>query len=156
MLYPFLAFLQTCNFLSKRAIRRHVGTVLSYVECENMHCQQFWLKFPSLHIYITHNFRAWCTVRLKKKETPLLFPVQIIVEMKLFSINIYYRLLQFEAFFFIGVLFPGGSLPNLNFYNVNSQIWQRNCKVHPSNSLDKNFQNISDINLRVIRRRNYN
>ena len=48
----------------------------------------------------------------------------------------------------------GGSLPNFIFFNLNSQIWQRNCKVHYSNCLDTNFH-ISDIILTVIRRRNY-
>ena len=46
-------------------------------------------------------------------------------------------------------------LTNFNFFNVNPQIWQWDRKIHCSNLLDTNFHNISDIILRVIRRRIY-
>ena len=49
----------------------------------------------------------------------------------------------------------GGSLSNFNFLNVNPQIFQRNRKVQLSNCLEKKFHNICNINLRIIRRRNY-
>ena len=78
-------------------------------------------------------------------------------EMKLIPINMHHCLFQFVAInFFLGVRLYGGSLPNLNFFNVNPQIRQRNRKVHRSNCHDKNFHNISDIRLRIIRCRNYN
>ena len=44
----------------------------------------------------------------------------------------------------------GGSLSNLNFFNVNPQIFQRNRKVHLTHSLETNFYNISNISLEVI------
>ena len=77
-------------------------------------------------------------------------------EMKLVPIDMDYRRLQCDAFkFFLGVRLHGGSLPNFNFFNINPQNLQRNRKVHLSNCLDMNFHNISDIILRVFRRRNY-
>ena len=48
--------------------------------------------------------------------------------------------------------FTCGSLPSFNFFSVNL----RNCKVRHTNCITTNFHNVSDINLRVIRRRNYN
>ena len=54
-----------------------------------------------------------------------------------------------------GVRLHGRSLPNFYFFNLNTQIFQQNRKVHLSNSLEINFHNISNIGLRVIRRRNY-
>ena len=76
--------------------------------------------------------------------------------MKLVPITMDYSLLQFDALkFFLWVRLHGGSLPNFNFFNVNPPIFQRNRKVHLSNSLEINFHNISNISLRVIRRRNY-
>ena len=42
-----------------------------------------------------------------------------------------YCLLQLDALkFFLGARLQGGSQPNFNFFNVNTQIWQRNRKVH--------------------------
>ena len=49
-----------------------------------------------------------------------------------------------------------GSLPNFNFFNVNSQIFQQNRKVYLSNCPETNIYNISNISLRVIRLKNYN
>ena len=44
-------------------------------------------------------------------------------EMKLLPINIDYCLLQFDALkFFLEVNLHEGSLPNINFFNVNPQI----------------------------------
>ena len=55
---------------------------------------------------------------------------------------------------FLGMRLHGGSLPNFSFFNVNPQIFQRNRKAHLSICLEKNFP-ISNISLRVIRRKNY-
>ena len=57
--------------------------------------------------------------------------------------------------FFLGVRLYGGSLPTFNFINVKSQIFQQNCKVHLTICLETNFHNISNISLRIIRRRIY-
>ena len=57
---------------------------------------------------------------------------------------------------FLGFRLHGGSLPNFNFFNANPQIFQRNRKVPLSICVETNFHNISNINLRIIRRRNYN
>ena len=65
-------------------------------------------------------------------------------------------LLQFDALkYFLEVHLHGGSLPNFSFLNVNPQFFQRNHKVHLSNCLEANFHNISNINLIVIKRKNY-
>ena len=80
--------------------------------------------------------------------------------MKFVPINMDYSRFQFNALKrFLGVrLFfvKDTSLPNCNFFIVNSQFWEQNCKFRLSNCLDTNFHNISNIGLRVIRRRNYN
>ena len=66
-------------------------------------------------------------------------------------------LFQFDALkIFLGVRLYGESLPNINFFNVNPQIFQRNRKVHLSNCLETNFCHIPNISLRDIRRENYN
>ena len=76
--------------------------------------------------------------------------------MKVVQIFMDYCLLQFDVLkFFLGVRLYRGSMPNLNFFHVNPQIFQRNRKVHLLNCLETNFHNISNISLRVIRRRNY-
>ena len=76
--------------------------------------------------------------------------------MKLVPIIMDYCLLQFDALkFFLGVHLHGGSQPNYDFFNVNTQIFQRNRKVHLTNCQETKFHNISNISLRVIRRRNY-
>ena len=49
----------------------------------------------------------------------------------------------------------GESLSNFNFFNVNTQIFQRNLKVNLSNCLETNFHDIPNISLRDIRRANY-
>ena len=65
-------------------------------------------------------------------------------------------ILQFDAFkFFFGVRLHGGSLPNFNFFNVNTQIFQWNRKVHLTNCLETNFHDIPNISLRDIRCGNY-
>ena len=46
----------------------------------------------------------------------------------------------------------GGYLSNFNFFNVNPQIW----KAQWWNCLNTNFRITFDINLKVIRRRNFN
>ena len=60
-----------------------------------------------------------------------------------------------KIFFGLRLHGGGGPLPNFYFFNVNPQIFKRNRKVHLSNSLETDFHNISKVNLRVIRRRNY-
>ena len=51
--------------------------------------------------------------------------------------------------FILGVRLHGGSLPKFNFFNVNSQILQRNRKVLLTNCLETNFHDISISSLRV-------
>ena len=94
----------------------------------------------------------------KKRNTPVYFNTSYGTEMKLVPIIMDYCLLQFKALkIFLGVCVHGGegSQPNFNFFNVNPHIFQQNRKVHLTNCLETNFHRISDINLRVIRRRNY-
>ena len=90
------------------------------------------------------------------KKYPIYFNTNYRTEMKLVPIMIDYCLLLLDALkFFLGVRLYGGSLPNFNFFIVNPQIFRRNRKVHLTNCLETNFHNISNISLRVIRRRNY-
>ena len=96
-----------------------------------------------------------------KKGTPLLIPIisntNYRREMKHIPISMDYCLLQFHASkFYLRVRLHEGSLPNFNFFNINPQIFQRNCKIHLSNFQDTNFHNISNSSLRAIKRRNYN
>ena len=92
----------------------------------------------------------------KKKKKPIYFNLNYRTEMKLVPIIVDKCLLQFDALkFLLGVCLHGEFQLNFNFFNVNPQIFQRNRKVHLSNSLETNFHNISNISLRVIRRRNY-
>ena len=92
----------------------------------------------------------------KKRNTPIYFNINYRTEMKLVPIIMDQCLLQFDVLkFFFGLRLHRGSRPNFNFFNVNSQIFQRNRKVHLSNCLEKNFHDIPNISLRDIRRRNY-
>ena len=76
--------------------------------------------------------------------------------MKLIPFIMDYCLLQFDALkISLGMPLHRGSQTNFNFFNVKPQIFQRNRKVHLSNCLESNFHNISNISLRVIRRKNY-
>ena len=76
--------------------------------------------------------------------------------MKLVPVNMNDCLHQFDVLkFFIGVRLCAGSQPNFKFFNVNPQIFQQNRKVHLTNCLETNFHTISNISLRVIRRRKY-
>ena len=76
--------------------------------------------------------------------------------MKLLRIIMDYFLLKFDSLkFFLGVRQQAGSLLDFNFCNVNPQIFQRNRKVHLSNSLETTFHDIPNISFRDIRRRNY-
>ena len=101
--------------------------------------------------------RSLYTVSQIKNETPLFISIQIIVQKwdwyQSSWIIVYFSLMPLK--FFLGIHLHGGSLPNFNFFNVSLQIFQWNRKVHLSNCLETNFHNISNISLRVIRRRNY-
>ena len=102
---------------------------------------------------ITKQLSKCTVVQIKKGNTPIYFNTNYLTEMKLVPIVMGYCLLQFNALkFFLGVLLHGESLPNFNFFNVNSQIFQRNRKVHLSNCLETNFHDIPNISLRDIRR----
>ena len=69
----------------------------------------------------------------KKRNTPIYFNTNYRTEMKLVPIIMDYCLLQFDALkFFLGVRLHGGSLPNFYFFSVNSQIFQRNRRIHLS------------------------
>ena len=66
-----------------------------------------------------------------KKKSPIYFNTNYHTEMKLVPIIMDYRLLQFDALkIFLRVRLHGGSLLNFKLLNVNSQISQRNLKVH--------------------------
>ena len=93
-----------------------------------------------------------------KKKPPLFILIKNYhTEMKLIPVIMDYCLLQFGASkFLLGVRLHGGCLSNLDFFNVNPQISQRNCNDHYSNCLNTDFRHASDIILRVIRNRNYN
>ena len=67
-----------------------------------------------------------------------------------------YFLLKFDTLkFFVGERLHEGSQLNFHFFNVNPQFFQRNRKVHLSNSLETTFHDIPNISFRDIRRRNY-
>ena len=92
----------------------------------------------------------------KKKSTPSNLNTNYRREMKLVPVNRDYCLLSFDAFeFSLGSRLHGGSLFNFNFYLCKSPNLTTKSKVYHSDCLDTNFHNISDITLRVIRRRNY-
>ena len=94
--------------------------------------------------------------RSKKRNTPIYFNTSYCTETKVLPIIMDYCRLQFDALkFFLGACLHGGFLPNLIFFNVNPQIFQRNRKVRILNCLEKNFHDISNISLRDIRRGNY-
>ena len=105
----------------------------------------------------SHFVKLLCTVGQKiKTKYPFLFQYKLRTEMKLGPIIMDYCLLQFDALkISLGMPLHRGSQTNFNFFNVKPQIFQRNRKVHLSNCLESNFHNISNISLRVIRRRNY-
>ena len=91
------------------------------------------------------------------RNIPIYFNTIYRGEMKFLPFIIDYFLLHFDALkFALGVCLHLESQPNINFFNVNHQIFQRNHKVHLSNSVKTNFHNISNIRLRVIRCRNDN
>ena len=91
---------------------------------------------------------------LKKKRNNIYFTTNYRTEMKLVPIIMDYCLLQFDALkFFIGLHLHGGSLSNFDFFIVNPHIFQRIRKVQLTNCLETEFH-ISNISLRVIRRRN--
>ena len=95
-----------------------------------------------------------CKVGQKKRNNPIYFKRNYRTEMKLVPVIMYYCQLQFDALkFFFGVRLHGRSQPI--FFNVNPQFFQRNRNVYLSNCLETNFQNISNISLRVIRRKSY-
>ena len=95
--------------------------------------------------------------KLDQKETPINSNTNYLREMKLLPINMEYCLLESEALnFFLGFRLDGGSLLNVNSFNVNPKIRHGNYKVHRSNCLDTKFHNISHISLRVIWFKNYN
>ena len=99
-----------------------------------------------------------CTVGKTKqnKKKPIYFNAYYRTEMKLVPTIMDYCLLQYDALkFFLRVRLHGGSRPHFNFFNVNPQTFQRNLKVHLTTYLETNFHNISNVSLRVIRRRNY-
>ena len=80
--------------------------------------------------------------RSKKRNTPTLnyFDTNYRTEIKLVPIIMDYSLLQLDTLnFFLGVRLLGGSLPNFDFFNVNSQIFQRNRTVHLTNCFDRKF-----------------
>ena len=80
----------------------------------------------------------------KKRNIPIYFYTNYRAEKKLVPIIMDYCLLQFDALkFFLGVRLLGGFLSNFNFFNVNTQIFQRNRKVRLTNCLETNFHNIS-------------
>ena len=123
------------------------------VQIFNDICFYIWCKFfYSLKLSWIKEY----VQQVKKKNTPIYFNTNYRMEMKLVPIIMDYCLLQFDALiFFFGVRLHGGSLPNFNFFNVNPQFFQLNRKVHLSNCLETNFHNISNIGLRIIRRRDY-
>ena len=92
----------------------------------------------------------------KKSNITIYFNTSYCTEMKQVPIIMDYCLLQLDALkFFLRFRFLRGSQPNLNFFNVNPQIFRRNRKVYLTNCLETNLHNISNISLRIIRRRNY-
>ena len=92
----------------------------------------------------------------RPKKKSIYFNTNYRTEMKLVRIVMHY-LLQIDAIiFFLRIrLRGGGSQIDFTFFNVNPNIFQRKHKAHLTNCLETRFQNISNISLRVIRRRNY-
>ena len=105
-------------------------------------------------IIVDVNMYGICTDGQKRGGAPINFNTNCSREIKLLPINC---LLQFHTLnVFLGIRLHAESLSNIIFFNVNPQIWLRNRKFHYSDCLDRNLHSISDINMRVIRRRNYN
>ena len=95
----------------------------------------------------------------KKRNIPVISNANYRREMKLIPIEVDYCLFLFDALkFFLGVHLNegGGVVRNFNIFNVKTQIWQRNRKVHRSDCVDTNFHSISDITFSDMRRRYYN
>ena len=88
------------------------------------------------------------SVKKKKKKRNIFvnYNTYYRTEMELVPVIMDYCLLQFDALkIFLGVPLQGGSLPNLYFFSVNPQIFQRNRKVHLTNCLKTIFHDISII-----------
>ena len=109
----------------------------------------------AIHLFIYNMYYVQQNNK-KKRNTHIYFNTNYCTEMKLVQIIMDYCLLQFDALkFILRVRLHGGFLFNFYFIKVNPQIFQRNCKIHHSNSLETNFHNISNIISRVITHRNY-
>ena len=111
--------------------------------------------------YIYTNLLYACTVGQKKNNNkikhPCFFQYKLSNRNKT-AIN-HHGLLSTSVWcfkIFLSGASTWGSQPNFNFFNVKPQNFQRNRKVHLTNCLETYFHNISNISLRVIRRKNYN
>ena len=124
------------------------------VACSSLHLlgttTKIWLFY--LHLYqkcdgskIPHTCIR--TVVQTKNETPLFNSIQNIVQKwNWYQSSWINFLLQFDALkFFLGVSLHGRLCLSLIFSKVNSQIFQRNRKVHLSNCLETNFHSIFKI-----------
>ena len=88
------------------------------------------------------------STQVRKKNILIYSNTNYSIEMKLVSIIMDYCLLQFDALkFFLGGRLHGGSQPNFNFFNVNTQIFRRFRKVHLKNCLEKKFHKNSNVRL---------
>ena len=102
------------------------------------------------------SFRSCTVSQKKKKKHPYLFQYKLSYRNGTGTNHHGLLLTSVWCFkIFLRGQFTWGSLPNFNFFSVNPQIFQRSRKVHLSNCLKTNFYHIPNIDLRVIRRRNY-
>ena len=118
-------------------------------------CKFFWSTFVYFHGMSEHLYRHVGP----KKKPPLFISIHFIVQKwnwyQLSWIGTSSTSVWCFKFFLTGASTWGEGLPKFNFFYVNPQMLQRNCKVHLSNCLETNFHNISNISLRVDRRKNY-
>ena len=136
----------------------HRIAMVYYITNLLIYCYQIIFTYKLFLNLYWLEIKTECTImNIGKKNLPYFFQYKLSNRNEtganhygLLSISIY------SLNFFLRVHLHGGSQPNFSFFNVNPQIFQRNRKVHLTNCLETNFQNISNISLRVIRRRNYN
>ena len=110
--------------------------------------------FQCTHMYNTLKNKNKIKI---KTPTPIYFNPNYHTEKEQVPIIMDYSLFQFDALIFFLGMRPHGGLDLTLIYSILSpQIFRQNRKVRLKNCLETNFHNISNIKLRVIKRRNYN
>ena len=129
-------------------------------------CNIFWYGFELLysykqkyvHVCTCQSVSLYTYMRLKKEKKIHRYLSQYKISCRNETSTNHHGFLSTSIWclkIFLRVPSTWGSQPNFNFFNVNPQTYQQNCKVHLSNCLETNFYNISNISFRVIRHKNY-